>query len=252
MTACVTGSASGIGAATRTMLQAQGHEVVGVDIHDADVVADLSTEEGRAAAVEGVLAALGGEPLDRLVCCAGLGPSVPPRLIAAVNCFGVVDTLDGLLGAMRSADAPAAVVIASNSATFAAGDDDSLCDALLGDDREGALALAETLHVAQVYGQSKRAVTRAVRRRAQKWGEAGVRLNAVSPGPVDTPLLAAVEKTELGAATAALPIPLDRHASADEIAGVVGFLLGPVAGIVHGSVLFADGGTDAMVLPDRI
>ncbi|MBX7160480.1 MAG: SDR family oxidoreductase [Acidimicrobiia bacterium] len=252
MTACVTGSASGIGAATRRMLEDDGHDVIGVDLRDAEVEADLSTQEGRDSAVAAVVAALGERPLDRLVCCAGLGPTVPPRLIAAVNCFGVVDVLDGLLAAMRDGGTPAAVVIASNSATFAAGDDDSLCDALLGDDRAAALDLAETLPAAQVYGQSKRAVTRAVRRRAQQWGEAGVRLNAVAPGPVDTPLLAAVEASELGAAAAALPIPLGRHASAAEIAGVVGFLLGPASAIVHGSVVFADGGIDAMVLPDRI
>lgn len=252
MTACVTGSASGIGAATRRMLEGEGHDVIGVDLHDAEVEADLSTEDGRGAAVDAIVAALADRPLDRLVCCAGLGPTVAPRLVAAVNCFGVLDCLDGLLGSMRPGEAPAAVVIASNSATFAAGDDDSLCDALLGDDREAALDLAETMHVAQVYGQSKRAVTRAVRRRAQAWGEAGVRLNAVAPGPVDTPLLAAVEDSELGAAAAALPIPLGRHASAEEISQVVRFLLGPESGIVHGSILFADGGIDAMVLPDRI
>lgn len=252
MTACVTGSASGIGAATRRLLEAGGHQVVGVDIRDAEVVADLSTQDGRDAAVAGVTAALGGRPLDRLVCCAGLGPTVASRTIAAVNCFGVLDCLDGLLGAMAGGDAPAAVVIASHSATFAAGDDDSLCDALLGDDREAALEIADGLHPAQAYGQSKRAVTRAVRRRVQQWGDAGVRLNAVAPGPVDTPLLAAVEKTELGAAAAALPIPLGRHASPEEIAATVGFLLGPDASIVHGSILFADGGTDAVILPDRI
>lgn len=252
MTACVTGSASGIGAATKALLEAGGHDVIGVDLRDADVAADLSTEGGRASAVAGVLAALDGRPLDRLVCCAGLGPTVASRLIAAVNCYGVADCLDGLLDAMGGGDAPAAVVIASHSATFAAGDDDSLCDALLGDDRDTALALADTLHPAQVYGQSKRAVTRAVRRRAQAWGEAGVRLNAVAPGPVDTPLLAAVEKSELGAAAAALPIPIGRHGSAAEIAAIAGFLLGPDAALIHGAVLFADGGTEAVILPDRI
>lgn len=252
MTACVTGSASGIGAATREMLEGAGHDVVGVDLHHAEVEADLSTDAGRRSAVDDVLAALGGAPLDRLVCCAGLGPASEPRLVAAVNCFGVVDVLDGLFDAMKPGQAPAAVVIASHSATFAAGDDDALCHALLGDDRDAALDLADTLHPALVYGQSKRAVTRAVRRRAEAWGAAGVRLNAVAPGPVDTPLLAAVEESELGAAVASLPIPLGRRGTPADIAGVVAFLLGDAAALVHGAVLFADGGTDAMVLPDRI
>ena len=53
-TIAISGSGSGIGAATRQLLQAQGHRVLGIDIRDADVVADLSTPEGRVAAVTGV------------------------------------------------------------------------------------------------------------------------------------------------------------------------------------------------------
>src|SRR5438270_713546 len=51
----VTGSASGIGAATAALLSSQGHRVVGVDRRDADVVADLGTPAGRQHAVEEVL-----------------------------------------------------------------------------------------------------------------------------------------------------------------------------------------------------
>ena len=52
----VSGAASGIGAATATMLRGHGQRVVTVDLRDADVVADLSTADGRAAAVSGVQA----------------------------------------------------------------------------------------------------------------------------------------------------------------------------------------------------
>ena len=47
----ITGSASGIGLATRKLLESQGDRVIGVDLRDADIVADLSTPEGRAHAV---------------------------------------------------------------------------------------------------------------------------------------------------------------------------------------------------------
>ena len=50
----VSGAASGIGAATAALLREQGHRVIGVDLRDADVTADLGTAEGRAAAVAGV------------------------------------------------------------------------------------------------------------------------------------------------------------------------------------------------------
>lgn len=53
-TIAITGSTSGIGRATRTRLEADSHRVIGIDLHDAEVVADLSTAAGRAAMVEGV------------------------------------------------------------------------------------------------------------------------------------------------------------------------------------------------------
>jgi len=53
----------------------------------------------------------------------------------------------------------------------------------------------------------------------------------------------------LGPLVDALPIPLGRRADPDDVAASVVFLLGPDAGFVHGSILFADGGTDAVVRP---
>jgi len=46
----VIGSASGIGLATKKKLEALGHKVIGIDIHEADIVADLSSHEGRKSA----------------------------------------------------------------------------------------------------------------------------------------------------------------------------------------------------------
>jgi NAD(P)-dependent dehydrogenase (short-subunit alcohol dehydrogenase family) len=93
---------------------------------------------------------------------------------------------------------------------------------------------------------------RAVRRRASKWGEAGVRLNGICPGPTETPLLrGSIDHPIWGKGVAGLDIPLRRHAKAVEIAAVIEFLLGPDASYVHGSVLYADGGNDAVMRPDR-
>ena len=98
---------------------------------------------------------------------------------------------------------------------------------------------------------SKLALTRALRRRAGTWAAEGVRLNAVAPGPVDTPLLAGSLADEtLGPLVEALPVPLRRRATANEIAAAVGFLLDPAQGYVHGSILFVDGGSDALLRPD--
>jgi NAD(P)-dependent dehydrogenase (short-subunit alcohol dehydrogenase family) len=126
-------------------------------------------------------------------------------------------------------------------------------DVLLTDDEEASCAMAATLDGATVYGMSKLAMTIGLRRRVGTWAAEGVRLNAVAPGPVDTPLLAAAlaDKT-LGPLVEALPVPVGRRATPSEIAGAVGFLLDPVNGFVHGSLLFVDGGSDALLRPDRV
>src|SRR5690606_1778884 len=71
----MTGGAAGIGAAIKAGLQAAGHEVIVADLRDADIIADLSTAEGRAAAVAGIRARA-PQGLDGFVPCAGLAPNV--------------------------------------------------------------------------------------------------------------------------------------------------------------------------------
>jgi len=246
----VSGSASGIGEAVRQRLEKSGLRVVGVDLHDADVIADLSTAEGRQLAVETTTDLAGGR-LDGLVACAGLGPHVTPyEKIVRVNYFGCLAYLDGLLPALAQGEAPAAVAISSNGATLTP-KNQTLVEVLLAGDEEPACTVAASLDGATVYGMSKLAMTRALRRRSQVWADAGVRLNAVAPGPVDTPLLRdSLEDKILGPLVEALPVPMGRRAAPAEIAGAVGFLLDPVNSFVHGSVLFVDGGSDALIRPD--
>ena len=95
----ISGSASGMGAATRSRLEAAGHRVVGIDRRDAEVCADLGTAEGRAEAVGAVVDAAGGV-LDGAVSAAGLGPPTAGELIARVNYFGSVALLEGLRPAL--------------------------------------------------------------------------------------------------------------------------------------------------------
>jgi NAD(P)-dependent dehydrogenase (short-subunit alcohol dehydrogenase family) len=249
----ISGSATGIGAALRSRLEASGDEVVGIDLRGAEIEADLSSADGRGAAVEAVRDRCDG-CLDRLVLCAGLGGHVDDHArVASVNYFGVTELLDRLLPSLRQGEAPAAVAIASNSAQLAPEIADwPLVEALLSGDEQHARAVANETSGQVVYIASKNAVGRAVRRRAKEWGEAGVRLNAVAPGTTQTPLLeAGLAEQGSGHAIRSFPVPLGRWAAPDEIAAVIAFLLGPEAGFVHGAVWYVDGGSDAMTRPDR-
>ena len=116
-TIVVTGSASGIGAATAERLRDEGHRVIGVDRNAADVVVDLGSPDGRLAAVEKIRAASGGT-LDGVVSAAGLGPYDEAKAIARVNYFGAVAMLDDLQEMLANGEEPAAVAISSIGAVF--------------------------------------------------------------------------------------------------------------------------------------
>jgi len=249
----ITGSASGIGAAIRKRLEAEGETIIGVDVKDAEVIADLSSVSGRESAVQAVLEKCGGS-LDRLVLSAGVGAHVkPPSLVASVNYFGAVDVLDGLFKALQQGNTPGAVVICSNSAQLLPVDDLPYVKALLDHDEEGAgKIIDEQDNSPLAYLGSKHALGKAVRRRAMKWGEAGVRLNAVAPGPVITPLLQGdMDDPQTGQSIKELEIPLGRMGEPHEIAELVVFFFSPAASWIHGSIYYIDGGIDAHMRPDR-
>ncbi|TAL72838.1 MAG: SDR family oxidoreductase [Rhodanobacter sp.] len=253
LTSVVTGSASGIGAAVRRQLEAAGHGVIGVDLHDAEVIGNLATAEGRRAALAAVLDRCGGR-LDAVALCAGLGTTFEPATtIAQVNYHGVIDLLDGLLPALRRGEHPAAVVVSSVASTQLPWEKNPIGEALAaGDDARVAAVLegAGDMRGNLAYAGSKNALTVAVRERAKAWGAAGVRLNTVAPGATQTPLLeAGLNDPRYGQAIRDFIPPIGRRAAPEEIAAAVGFLLSTAASYVHGAQLVVDGGIDAVSRP---
>ena len=186
-------------------------------------------------------------------------------LIIAVNYFGVVDLMDGLFDLLRQGKNPAAVVFSSNSAQQAPMEQHPLVLALLNHNEDEANRIAQGLsdpvifedgtpspRTGVVYMGSKNALGRAVRRRVMPWGNAGVRINAIAPGPTKTPMLQkSLDDPSTGDFVRALPIPLGRFAEPEEMAAVTAFLLSTEASYVHGAVVYVDGGVDPMIRPDR-
>jgi len=257
-TAAITGSASGIGAAVRARLEADGWEVIGVDLAGQEVSADLSTPGGRldvVAAVTEWATRQGEQPaLDAVVACAGLGPQVPSRQpLVSVNYFGAVAVLDGLLPLLSARPGSAAVAICSNSISVTPMPDLRLVELMVAGDESAALELAPELDGPTVYAMTKLALGRALRARVQPWADQHVRLNLVAPGPVETPLFqGTLDDPVLGPLVGLLPVPMGRPSTADEIAGPIAFLLSTDAAMIHGSVLFVDGGSDALLRSDHV
>lgn len=253
----VTGSASGMGTATAEWLRADGHTVIGVDINEADVVADLSTPDGRMQAAHRVLSAAGGR-LDGAVMAAGLGPGRGAerlRRIAEVNYAGVVELLEWWQPAL-AAHAAKVVVISSNSTTTTPTVPERAVRALMSGDVEKALRSVRVFgpgRSAMLYAASKIAVSRWVRRHAvePQWAGAGIRLNALAPGAVMTPLLEEqLTSPQQSKAVRRFPVPVGGFGDAQQLGQWVCFMLSEAADFLCGSIVFVDGGSDAYFRSD--
>ncbi len=248
-TICVTGTASGIGAATKALLEKEGHRVIGVDMRDADVVGDLSKPADRERIVAEVTAACGGA-LDGLVPCAGLSTPAPNRLIVSVNFYGTLAVVNGLRPALAKGADPAVVMISSNSTTMTPGLPVAEAMAYLNESEETMVERYADPTAFLAYPAGKLAIAFWVRQNAAGWMKDGIRVNAVAPGVIDTamtrPLL---DEPSMKAALEHIPIPRGRWGKPEEIASAIRFLLSNDSSYVVGQVLFVDGGTDAMLQP---
>ncbi len=241
-TAFVTGAAGGIGAATSALLAQAGAAVVLADRDGpgAEAEAERIRRTGRdatafaldvtdTAAVERLIAAIQRDRrIDLLVNAAGIYGS------------GAAATLD---------DASIERVMSVNFGGVV-----RTCRAVLPDMLEhgrGAIVNMSSLHAlngqigAAHYAASKAAVLGWTRSLARETGAAGIRVNAVAPGPIDTPFWrGSRDEHQYEAAKAARvkAIPLGRLGSALEVAEVIVFLLSPQSAYITGQVLSIGGG----------
>jgi NAD(P)-dependent dehydrogenase (short-subunit alcohol dehydrogenase family) len=219
----VTGAASGIGAACCEVLERERWEVIGADVSDAPGVRrlDVTDEQGW----ERLMASLG--PLDGLVTSAGIrtrGLIVDTSLDEwerhlRVNVTGTWLAIRAFLRAIPSGDrAPRAIVtIASVNAT---------------------IAVPGQAH----YVASKGAIASLTRAAALEAAPLGVRVNAIAPGPIRTPM--AGERLNDPAQVEWLTgrVPLGRIGEPSEIGELAAFLLSDRASYVSGEIVYADGG----------
>jgi NAD(P)-dependent dehydrogenase (short-subunit alcohol dehydrogenase family) len=221
-TAIVTGSASGIGAAVAAALEKDGYTVAGLDIHPtAPYVVDVSDPAAVEDSIKRVAADVG--PIEAVVSAAGHYEMVPISDITRqqlhrmlrVHLGGLRNIIRGVLPSMVDRGSGSIVAITSELA--------------IGGDDCGA-------H----YAAAKGAIIGLVRSLAVEVARHGVRVNAIAPGPTDTPLLAS--DSPWRAPEYLATVPNRRLTRPDEIAEVARFLLSADAAFCVGEVLSPNGG----------
>jgi len=235
--AVVTGGLSGIGAAIARRLVAEGARVIAADLSVQDRMAsngsatldgiepaplDVGDAGSVADCFDAVVARHGR--LDILVNSAGIGRDIPfletPveefELMVAVNLRGTFLAGQAAARHMVRSGGGAIVNIASVSG-------------LRGNRGRAA------------YGASKGGVVALSQVMAVELAMHGIRVNVIAPGPIETPLVAALH-TEVIRQDWLRQMPMRRYGTPDEIAGVAAFLCSDDAGFVTGHVLVADGG----------
>lgn len=254
----VTGAASGIGAATTRRLRRQGARVIACDLHDADVIADLTTNEGRLTLREGV-ARLSGGRIDAIVANAGGGPA---ETSLSLNFFGAVATLEGLRPLLADSPAPRAVAVSSIASLRM--DKRGLVEACLRMDEKGAIAAARQAFAAvtedqpsdaaqaplDLYGAAKQALQLWCRKAAvePQWAGAGIPLNTVALGFFDTPAAAYLLSDPKRRAEMARIAPL-RGAypgRPDEAAAFLAWCVSVENTQMTGQVVFLDAGVECL------
>lgn len=254
----ITGTASGIAAATAKILKERGNDVIGVDIHDADVVADLSTRQGRLDAANQAIERSGGT-INAVIACAGLAHPIAKTV--SVNYFGMTEFLDALAPTLAKAEAPRAALISSMASLMP--NDKALVEAMcVDDDEEKALARAQELvdigggMEQLIYGSTKRAISRWVRRESIKdhWACAGIPLNAVGPGIVRTPMVAEMIATQEGrdALDQQVPMPCNYYLEPENVGHLLAWLTSVENTHTTGQTIYIDGGSDAALRGDNI
>jgi len=231
--ALVTGGARGIGQAIAAALAGAGARVVIVDIHGAEAEA----------AARAIGAHVSGRALDVSdgAACEALAAEVGPISIL-VNNAGIIRP--GLITGPGAAEDWQRTLAINLGGPF------NMCRAFHAHLRETKGAVINLASIrsfvaagnAAAYAASKGAVMQFTKALAVEWAQDGIRVNAIAPGFVETPLVPDAEKTPAREAAILARTPQKRIGAPEEVGGAAVFLASDAARFITGVILPVDGG----------
>jgi NAD(P)-dependent dehydrogenase (short-subunit alcohol dehydrogenase family) len=242
-TIVVTGGSSGIGEALVGLLLADGHPVTVVDRQPCPIAEArfIAADLANLPSVANVCAAIDGS-VAGVANVAGLPGTEAPRDIVAVNVAAPIRLIRMLLPRMP---AGASVVNVGSISAGTAGMPEPALSSLSGLPDEAGIARWVNKYRPsgdQAYRVAKQALVHWSEQAAAELLTARIRVNCVSPGPVDTPMLSRFKESMGPAAIDRARHILGRHARPVEVAEVIRFLLSPASNWVSGCNLAVDGG----------
>ncbi len=256
----VTGASKGIGEKAAEFLRSAGHYVINIDIDGGDINADLGTAEGRQKVISSVHERC-PDGLDGLILNAGIALSKNPSKVLSVNYFGAVAVAEGLYDLLKLKQGNCVVTVSGSIAYMTR--TKYYVDALLTNcgDEERIVRLVDSFEPQNagnvIYGSTKIALVRWVRRIAPSWARCGVNINALAPGAVATTIMPDTQEFRDGFDTfimgMAMPTVYGEHRmmEAGEVGPALAMLVLPAAKGISGAVLYCDGGTSAFLHSEK-
>ena len=238
----VTGVSSGIGAATCQTLRSEGAKIIGVDRTDSGIAdeffnADLSDQDS----IEDLVQRL-PSGADGLANIAGVPPTLSPELVLKVNFIGLRYFTLSIIDKLAD---NASIVNLASIAGYGWPEAMVRTRELLAMDFESDLKAFSDLNnlddAGRSYFLSKEALIVWTMQNRWTWRDRGIRMNSVSPGPVDTQLLRDFVATVDQRVEESMRI-MERPGRPDDIAPVVSFMLSAGSGWLRGVDVTADGG----------
>lgn len=244
----LTGASTGIGNATLRRLVAEGHEVVSLDVKDAPdgAASHHHCDLADPASVDAVVSSLDGG-FDGLGNIAGVAGSMGAELVLRVNVYGLRHLTEALLAEGKLNDGASIVNIASLAGMAWQRHLDRIAELDAAEDFPAGIAVAAAYDRGgpNAYVLSKEWVVSYTKQLAGRVLDRRIRVNSVSPGPVDTPLFPYFESDAGAEQMSWMNEQVGRVGRPDDEAEAVAWLLAGDSGWVNGVDLPVDGGLSA-------